>query len=58
MTLAMARAAIVAAHLHWQRSLLFCGKDEALQVPAGMTRSSIQEMMMIIRAKDTSLKHL
>lgn len=51
MTLAMAGAYIVAPHLCWQKTLLFAGQDEALQLPAGMTKSSIKAMTTVAAAR-------
>jgi len=51
MTLAMAGAYIVAPHLRWQETLLFEGKDQALQLPAGTTKSSIEAMTTVAVAK-------
>lgn len=51
MTLAMAGAYIVAPHLCWQTSLLLANNDEALQLPAGTPKSSIEAMTTVAAAK-------
>jgi hypothetical protein len=51
MTLAMAGAYIVAPHLRWQTSLPLANNDEALQLPAGTPKSSIEAMTTVAAAK-------
>jgi hypothetical protein len=47
----MAGAYIVAPHLRWQTSLPLANNDEALQLPAGTPKSSIEAMTTVAAAK-------